>query len=126
MQATVTKRFSIEAAHYLPGYPGKCANLHGHRWEISVSVTGPVSLNTGFVMDFSDLKRLVVKPLEDQFDHKCLNNCHPFTEMRPTAENLAEYILAFSISKLAPVLGVWVSSVTVAETPDNIATVRTD
>lgn len=124
MQATVTKRFNIDAAHYLPGYPGKCANLHGHRWEISISVTGEID-SDGFVVDFSVLKKLITNPLEDQFDHMCLNDCRPFKSIPPTAENLAVYIYKFSAAVLNG-RALWVSSVSVAETPDNIATVRGD
>ena len=128
--ATVTKRFSIQAAHFLPDYPGKCARMHGHRWDISISVSGQVNPNTGFVLDFSDLKRLVVSPLDDMFDHRILNDCYPFkaedrgNTLRPTAENLAKYILEFSIVQLAKYVDLWVSEVSVAETEDNIATVR--
>ena len=130
MQTTVTKRFSIQAAHFLPDYPGKCARMHGHRWDISISVSGQVNPNTGFVLDFSDLKRLVVSPLDDMFDHRILNDCYPFkaddrgNTLRPTAENLAKYVLEFSISELAKYIDLWVSEVSVAETEDNIATVR--
>ena len=136
MQATVTKKFRIESAHFLPGYPGKCANLHGHGWDITLSVSGPVNSDTGFVLDFSELKRLVVEPLKEKFDHKLLNDCIPFKVLdkrevhyqevppKPTAENLAEYILGFSISQLAKYVDLWVSEVSVAETPDNIAVVR--
>ncbi len=31
-------RFHFDAAHQLPNYSGKCANLHGHRWEVEVVV----------------------------------------------------------------------------------------
>jgi len=130
MQTTVTKKFSIQAAHFLLGYPGKCADLHGHRWDISISVSGRINPSTGFVIDFSELKSRIVKPLEDIFDHKLLNDCHPFKQnargniLIPTAENLAEYILEFSISQLAKYIDLWVSEVSVAETEDNIATVR--
>jgi 6-pyruvoyltetrahydropterin/6-carboxytetrahydropterin synthase len=133
MQTTVTKKFNIQSAHLLPGYPGKCAELHGHRWEISISVTGKVNPSTGFVIDFSEIKTRIVKPLEDMFDHKLLNDCYPFKvektsrvewrDMLPTAENLAGFILEFSIAQLAKYVDLWVSEVSVAETEDNIATV---
>lgn len=126
--ATVTKRFSIDAAHFLPGYPGKCANLHGHRWGISISVTGPVN-SSGFVIDFSEIKERIVKPLEDMFDHKLLNDCYPFNQkdgsISPTAENLADFILGFATEQLER-FDVWADEVSVAETPDNIATVRAE
>ena len=29
---------AFDSAHFLSGYKGKCANLHGHRWTIEVIV----------------------------------------------------------------------------------------
>jgi len=50
----VTKQISFDAAHFLPNYDGKCANMHGHRWTIEVAVAGSVH-EDGMVMDFSKL-----------------------------------------------------------------------
>ena len=48
-------------AHALKGYDGMCRNIHGHSYELLVTVIGiPVSdnprLNLGMVMDFGDLE----------------------------------------------------------------------
>ena len=37
---TITKIFRFEAAHAIHGYPGACANLHGHSYELHVRVAG--------------------------------------------------------------------------------------
>ena len=42
----------FDAAHSLPGYQGKCANLHGHTYMVEVVIEGAIGEN-GFVMDFS-------------------------------------------------------------------------
>ena len=83
-QAVVTSSFSFEAAHYLPGHPGKCHDLHGHSYKIEVSVSGPISPN-GMVVDFSDIERVVNEVIVKRWDHKLLND----TLENPTAENIA-------------------------------------
>ncbi len=76
----------FDAAHSLPGYQGKCANLHGHTYKVEVVVEGPVGDN-GFVMDFYDLKKILASALAD-LDHRCLNDLMK----NPTAELIAEHI----------------------------------
>ena len=88
MRAVVVKRDSFDAAHFLPGYPGKCANLHGHHWVVEVGIVGEVNKETGMVIDFSKIKK-VMEPIIDRFDHHCLND----SIKMPTAENIATYIL---------------------------------
>ncbi|HOV52500.1 MAG TPA: 6-carboxytetrahydropterin synthase, partial [Methanothrix sp.] len=45
----------FDAAHSLPGYIGKCANLHGHTYQVEVVVEGEIG-EDGFVMDFYHMK----------------------------------------------------------------------
>ena len=57
----ITKQFSFEAGHALYGYDGKCKNVHGHSYQLYVTVIGtPISDTTnvkyGMVIDFGDLK----------------------------------------------------------------------
>ena len=107
-QIRVTKEFRFEAAHALMGYDGPCKNVHGHSYELSVTVIGsPVcdqaSPKLGMVMDFGDLKKLIKKQIIDPFDHALLLNSEvpqkelqksgePFTNIvfvpyQPTSEN---------------------------------------
>ncbi|MCX6252518.1 MAG: 6-carboxytetrahydropterin synthase [Bacteroidetes bacterium] len=70
----ITKKFRFEAAHALSGYDGLCRNIHGHSYELSVTVSGtPVtndlSPKKGMVIDFSDIKEIVKKNIVDKFDH---------------------------------------------------------
>jgi 6-pyruvoyltetrahydropterin/6-carboxytetrahydropterin synthase len=76
----------FDAAHSLPGYQGKCANLHGHTYKVELVVEGPVGKN-GFVMDFYDLKKVLALALDD-LDHRCLNDLL----QNPTAEMIAGHI----------------------------------
>lgn len=75
----ITKRFSFEAGHALYGYDGKCKNLHGHSYKLSVTVIGtPITDKTnpkfGMVIDFTDLKRIVTEEIVDKFDHATIFN----------------------------------------------------
>jgi 6-pyruvoyltetrahydropterin/6-carboxytetrahydropterin synthase len=124
---TVTKKFNFEAAHFLPGYPGKCANMHGHRWEIAVTARGVIDPDTGFVVDFSDIKKKVVIPVQNLYDHRVLNECPPFNKgLRPTAENLGKEVFLIAMLALEREGLVRVQKVRVWETPDNWTTIYRD
>lgn len=69
---TISKEFRFEASHVLPKHPGKCARLHGHSWRLVVAVRGPVNAETGFVVDYMELKSLVNKHIVDVLDHQHL------------------------------------------------------
>jgi 6-pyruvoyltetrahydropterin/6-carboxytetrahydropterin synthase len=85
------REFTIEAAHRLPHVPAghKCARLHGHSFRIEIQVRGHVDPQTGWVMDFADL-RTAFQPIYDQLDHRYLNEIEGLEN--PTSENLARWI----------------------------------
>ncbi len=85
------KTFQIESAHRLPNVPTghKCARLHGHSWRIEVAIEGPVGNDTGWVMDYADLKA-AFQPIHDRIDHNYLNEI-PGLE-NPTSERLAVWL----------------------------------
>jgi len=68
----ITKQFTFETGHALYGYDGKCRNIHGHSYKLSVTVIGkPISdssnVKYGMVIDFGDLKKIVNKEIVDVF-----------------------------------------------------------
>jgi 6-pyruvoyltetrahydropterin/6-carboxytetrahydropterin synthase len=85
------KRFSFEASHFLPALPEnhKCRRLHGHRFEVAVTLEGPVAPDTGWVMDFAEVHR-IVSPHVLELDHSLLNDI-PGLE-NPTSENIAVWL----------------------------------
>jgi 6-pyruvoyltetrahydropterin/6-carboxytetrahydropterin synthase len=87
----VFKTFTFEAAHLLPNVPPghKCARLHGHSFRIEVHVTGPVGDETGWVMDFAEI-RDAFDPVRDLLDHRYLNEIEGLEN--PTSENVARFI----------------------------------
>ncbi|GAB3914686.1 6-carboxytetrahydropterin synthase QueD [Mucilaginibacter boryungensis] len=87
---TIYKQFTFDAAHFLPDVPEghRCRQVHGHTYYLTIYVTGTVSTEEGWVIDFKDLKA-VVKPLVDQLDHTMLNKIEGL--QNPTAENVARW-----------------------------------
>jgi 6-pyruvoyltetrahydropterin/6-carboxytetrahydropterin synthase len=79
----ITKEFKFEMAHALKGYDGPCQNIHGHSYELKVTVMGNPIIDEnnpklGMVMDFGDLKKIVKETVVDVFDHALvLNNAYP-------------------------------------------------
>tara|TARA_R110002096_G_scaffold42475_1_gene114618 strand:+ start:2691 stop:3143 length:453 start_codon:yes stop_codon:yes gene_type:complete len=95
----ITKQFSFETGHALYGYDGKCKNVHGHSYKLSVTVFGkPISDNTnvkyGMVIDFSDLKKIVKEEIVNVFDHATVFNKNtPHVELAKELENRGHNVL---------------------------------
>lgn len=87
----VFKVFMVEAAHRLPNVPEghKCARLHGHSFRVEIFVEGAVGAESGWVMDFADVKA-AFQPIHDRLDHRYLNEVEGLEN--PTSENLARWI----------------------------------
>ena len=84
----VRRRFCFEAAHRLPRHEGKCRELHGHSYELVISVERPVGEPSGMTIDFAQLKQVVHREVLDSLDHRSVND---FLD-NPTAERMAEWI----------------------------------
>lgn len=132
MRVTVNRKAHFNAAHRLYNNEwtdarnnkvfGKCANpnYHGHNYELIVAVTGEINPETGFVMDMKVLKKLIREEIEDQFDHKNLNEeVSEFSTLNPTAENISVVIWNKLRTKIDNDLEL---SITLYETPRNFVT----
>lgn len=85
MKIRLTKEFTFEAAHFLPGYDGLCREIHGHSYRLAVTVAGEPCADTaspkyGMVMDFGDLKRIVSEQILVRMDHAFVVRRMPATE----------------------------------------------
>lgn len=127
---------SIDSAHFLADYEGKCRNIHGHRWRVVVEVMSLTlqeekQLN-GMVVDFAQLKQ-ELKEETDLFDHALIlekGSLKALTltalkeegfhmaevDFRPTAERFSKYFYDRMTRR-----GYRVKSVAVYETPSNCA-----
>jgi 6-pyruvoyltetrahydropterin/6-carboxytetrahydropterin synthase len=118
----VTVEDSFAAGHYLREYKGKCENPHGHNYKVRVTLQGAVLDKAGLLLDFKDLKE-VMKNVIDRLDHQMLNDITPFTEVNPSAENLAKYFYDQANGRLKAVSSgrVSVKDVTIWETDTTTA-----
>ncbi len=94
----LTKEFKFEMAHALKGYDGLCRNIHGHSYELFVTIIGtPISnrnsTKLGMVMDFGDLKKIVRQNIVDEFDHALVLNRESAKEFTSGAEMFGRTIL---------------------------------
>jgi 6-pyruvoyltetrahydropterin/6-carboxytetrahydropterin synthase len=130
--------FRFEAAHAIHHYPGSCAHIHGHSYELHVTVKAKASSENfidgiGIVMDFKNLKSIVQDHAIQLLDHKLIlskiylaESKNDFTkdellvfEVEPTAENL----LLFLKRKILPELphDIQLKSLKLWETRDSYA-----
>lgn len=129
----VFKEMHFCYAHRLLGYPGKCAQLHGHNSRVRVEFSGLSLDEEGILIDFNQIRILVNSFLDEELDHKtilwekdplvavlknagekvyCMKN-------QPSAENMAKLIFEYVKEKKLPI-----SSVKVWETPTSCAEYR--
>ena len=114
---SIRKRYTFEAAHYLPGVPDghQCGRMHGHSYTLEVELSSGSLEEKGWVTDFGDVSA-VVKPLVANLDHQLLNEVDEALR-NPTSEILAEWAFA----RLAPSLPGLVA-VSISETATSQAT----
>ena len=117
----ITRHLEFDAGHRIPNHQGQCRHLHGHRYQIEVTLTGELSevtgsSNEGMIMDFGDIKRIMQETIIEPWDHSFFvaksdtvmvdflktipGHKTTLIDHIPTAENLAKY--AFEL--LAPIL----------------------
>lgn len=100
-------------AHALYEYDGLCRNIHGHSYNLEVTLIGeskkqPSHPKDGMVLDFSELKKIVNTYIINRFDHALMvNSLFPesqvellkqttdriiIVDFQPTSENIVAYI----------------------------------
>lgn len=142
MERTVVYKHKVCTAHRLPNHEGKCKKLHGHNYIITLHICTQdqyvrgVDTMPDMIMDFADIKSHYGKQLDEWFDHMTvLHTEDPLRDKlvdvlgpenvllmnnAPTAENMAAYILRYTINTPSTFLYM----VDVEETPGCAATAR--
>jgi 6-pyruvoyltetrahydropterin/6-carboxytetrahydropterin synthase len=120
-EVTVERGFS--SGHYLRNYKGKCENPHGHNYKVRITLRGETLDHAGLLLDFKDLKQ-VMRPVIERIDHQMLNEIEPFTQINPSAENLARFFYDETNKQLREMTGgrVQVKDCTIYETDTTTAT----
>lgn len=129
----VTRQIDFCYGHRLLNYDGKCRFLHGHNGRAEIVIEAESLDNRGMVLDFSDIKRVVSRWIDDTLDHRMLlHRDDPAVAMlqdmgeplflmdaNPTAENIVKLIYEFTANHGFPIVEarLW-------ETPNCFATYR--
>jgi 6-pyruvoyltetrahydropterin/6-carboxytetrahydropterin synthase len=139
----VTKHITFDCAHFLlnPGWSReenmqkfhKCSlykpngeeEPHGHTYHMEVTIFGEIASDTGFVIDFKELKRILANGVVERLDHRLINNISYFKENKytTTVENILHYVwseIAPKINALRPGKAALVK-IKIWETPDSFA-----
>jgi len=118
----VTVEAGFSSGHFLRNYRGKCENPHGHNYRVLVTLVGKELDEAGLLLDFKLLKTLL-RPVVDYLDHQMINDLAPFTEINPSAENLARYFYQETARQLSEMTGgrVRIKDCTIFETDTSFA-----
>ncbi len=144
---TITKELEWDMGHRVPGQmksgkPGPCSSPHGHRYRLEVGVAGEVigtsgDPQEGMVIDFTDLKMIMMQEVHERFDHGYMIYEHdeylPYFQpilsagkkiiivpFIPTAENIAKHIYNLIQPKLLE-KNIQLKYVRIWETPTSTA-----
>ena len=117
MRCRLTRDYRFEAAHFLPRVPEghKCRRMHGHSYEVRVTIEDDIDPQLGWLMDFAAVDA-VVEPVIAEIDHRVLNEVPGLDN--PTSELLAVWLWQRLAARLP------LTEVEVAETVDSRCAVR--
>ena len=129
----VTREIDFCYGHRLLNYDGKCKYLHGHNGRAVITIEAEKLDARGMVVDFSDIKHVVSKWIDENLDHRMiLHRDDPpraalealgeplyLIDTNPTAENIAKLIFDYAQGQGIPIVEtlLW-------ETPRCFATYR--
>ncbi|NNK82829.1 MAG: 6-carboxytetrahydropterin synthase [Flavobacteriaceae bacterium] len=122
----ITKKFSFETGHALYGYDGKCRNVHGHSYNLDVTVIGlPISdtsnVKFGMVIDFGDLKKIVKEEIVNVFDHATVFNKNtPHIELAKELEDRGHNVLLVNYQPTSEMMVIDFAAKIKKRLPDNI------
>jgi 6-pyruvoyltetrahydropterin/6-carboxytetrahydropterin synthase len=130
----VSRQIDFCYGHRLLNYEGKCKYLHGHNGRAVISIERAELDRRGMVLDFTDIKQVVSRWIDDNLDHRMILHRHDpavpaleklgepiyLIDVNPTAENIARLIFDFTLSQGFPIV-----EVRLWETPNCFATYRT-
>lgn len=122
----ITKQFNFETGHALYGYDGKCKNVHGHSYKLSVTVIGSPITDTsnvkyGMVIDFGDLKKIVKEEIVDVFDHATVFNKNtPHIELAKELKDRGHHVILVDYQPTSEMMVIDFAQKIQSRLPENI------
>jgi len=127
----ITRKETFSAAHKLtrPDWSesknaetfGKCANpnWHGHNYQLTVTVKGDINPDTGFVINLSDIGKIIREKIIDKVDHKNLNLDVDFMKGKLASTEVLAVEIWNQVEKPINALGCKLHCVKIQETEKN-------
>tara|TARA_B100000287_G_C20584690_1_gene761757 strand:+ start:125 stop:529 length:405 start_codon:yes stop_codon:yes gene_type:complete len=66
--------------------------LHGHNYDLYITVKGPINQDSGFIINLKDLNKIVEKEVISELDHSLIQDNKWFEGKQPSTENLVLFI----------------------------------
>lgn len=116
----ICRKIEFCYGHRLLNYAGKCRHLHGHNGRLLVTVRAADLDELGMVLDFSEIKRVISRWVDEELDHRMIL-CREdplvpvlqefgeplyLMDSNPTAENIAKLIFDYAVGQGIPVVEV--------------------
>jgi 6-pyruvoyltetrahydropterin/6-carboxytetrahydropterin synthase len=124
---TLTKIFHFELAHAIYGYAGACKNLHGHSYELHVTIGTLKKAKDylpapGFIIDFKEIKKIVQTSVIENLDHKVLLSNQFLKEQSPFLNQ--ENLIRWDVEPTAENMLIFIKKTLNKKLPDSIKLVR--
>jgi 6-pyruvoyltetrahydropterin/6-carboxytetrahydropterin synthase len=123
----LTRIFNFEIAHAIHGYPGACKNIHGHSYELHVTVSSKDHRDNfiaapGFIINFKQIKKIVTSAVIEKFDHKVVLS-HSFLVQNPSFLS-PENLVTWQAEPTAENMLIFIKEVLIKKFPDNVKLVK--
>jgi len=66
--------------------------LHGHNYDLYVTIKGPINQDSGFIINLKDLNQIVETKVISELDHSLIQDNKWFKNKQPSTENLVLFI----------------------------------
>lgn len=122
----ITKKFHFEMAHALYEYDGLCKNIHGHTYNMEVTLLGEIKQESGrpkdgMVMDFGNLKKLVKSKIVSVFDHALVVNSLFPEEHIAAFRKASERVIVVDFQPTSENMVVYFAEILQQEVPSNVS-----
>jgi 6-pyruvoyl-tetrahydropterin synthase len=89
----IRRSIDVDFSHHIRGHGGACINLHGHTWKLEVGLAADELDAQGFVVDFGDLSREVLRPCHALLDHSLAVGAETYAEVEGDLQGLGQKLL---------------------------------
>lgn len=122
----VTKKFHFEMAHALHNYDGLCRNIHGHTYNMEVTLLGDIRHEQGhpkdgMVIDFGNLKKLVKDKIVNVYDHALVVNSLFAEEHVEALKKATERLMVVDFQPTSENMCVYFAELLLKELPSNVS-----